>query len=156
MTTEKTPTPFDPKTDPDAEYTIHALLPTGLTVASWMGGVRGDVMAGVVPITIPYGGELTVTRPLREANRDRNGVSWLEFSTEEQEREYRGRPRFGFGPTQPAIIAELRARRRAEIEEKRKNLLATSPAAARYASERSYLAALDAELLALDADGQNS
>lgn len=148
MTENSKPTPDD------APYVIHALQPQGFGyVAATFEGNE----FGAQPGRVPYGGELTVTRALRDANRDRNGVSWLEHDSAAQDAEYGpDRHRFGYGPVPASIRADIAARRRATLEEARRTLLANNRGAREADSAARNLAHLDAELSALDAGAQNS
>lgn len=147
------PENFDPKSTED-DYEIHALLPLGLTLTDADPDVPGGWSAR--PITVPFGSSIVITRRLRESNRNRLGISWVEYSSEQQLAEYKGRPRFGFGPVPESIRAQVRAARRAEVEQQRRTFLANNHVAARFAAEKSFLASLDAELAAIDGEGVGS
>jgi hypothetical protein len=147
MTEKNTATPSA------APFLIHGLRPEGLNyVASVYEGNPHGAQQG----RLEYGAELLVTPELVLANTDRLGSCWLLMSEDEQRAAYRGTLRFGVGPATEAVRAQVRAARRAEIEEQRRNVLANSHAAGRYAAERSFVAALDAELAALDVEAQGS
>jgi hypothetical protein len=137
---------------PEADFEIYAAQPEGFTYVV-PSDTNGTNPFGARPGRVEFGESLTVTRALRDANRDRLGVSWLEHDEAAQLAEY-GKLRFGFGEVPERIRAQVRAARRAEIEEQRRKVLANSHAAGRYAAERSFVAALDAELAALDVEAQ--
>jgi len=149
MPENSTPTAAD-----DKPFLIHALQPTGFGyVAATFEGNE----FGAQPGRVEYGESLLVTRELRDANRDRNGVSWLEYDADAQTAEYGAdRHRFGYGPVPASIRADIAARRRATLEEARRTLLANNRGAREADAAARNLAHLDAELSALDAEAQNS
>jgi hypothetical protein len=145
----------DTKSTPtDETYIVHALQPSGF---GYVAETFPNNEFGVRPGRVEYGEELVVTPALRDANRDRLGVSWLEHDAAAQTAEYGAdRHRFGYGPVPANIRAEVAAARRAELQQQRAFLLANNRAAREAAAATGRLAQIDAELSAFDTTEQGS
>lgn len=132
----------------------HVVDPLGIRLVAVDPSGSGNVF-GAHPLNLQFGEEFEITPELLDRNRDRLGRTWLELDEAGQTDAF-GSVRFRRGPATPDVAARVRELRREALLERRRDLIAGSTAARRADAATGYLAQLDAELAALDAEGQNS
>lgn len=130
-------------------FTIHGLDPRGVNVVLDAGG-SGFMAISAKGTTIYPGDVLEITPATVDANRDRNGVSWLEYSDDEQV-EHWGRRRFGRGEPPQEVLDLVVAQRRAAAIAERDSLVRQNPAIRRQTAAEQRIASLNAIIDGSDA-----
>ena len=128
-------------TDRTFPFTIHCLDPRGLNVVTLIGA---DAITSN-GVTLQQGESIEVTQAIRDANASRDGVSWVEWSDEEQI-EHFGRLRFSVGELPQNVAKTLEAARLDKLSRERQFLLSANPALARATASALRLREIDAEL----------
>ena len=124
----------------ETPFTIHALTPHGISVAT-----RSITAINTSAVTLLPGDTLDVTEEIYELNSDRYGDTWLAYCPEKQV-EVWGEQRFGLGPVPDSVLNTIKSETAARLRDERQALLRGNPTIAKANAAARKLAELNRQL----------
>jgi hypothetical protein len=128
-------------TTPTTPFLIHALAPEGINVVT-----RAVTPFTADSVTVFPGDSLEITAEILELNRDRDGVSWLEYDLDQQRAAWRGRVRFDHGPVPLEVLEKRETARLDALRRERQSLLQGNPALAKANAAAKRMASINEQL----------
>jgi hypothetical protein len=126
---------------------LYSLDASGVNVVT---ALSADAITSTA-VTLFPGDAIELTPAVREANSDRNGKSWIDYTDEEQLYHF-GRMRWGIANDVPNFVVEAaNAARALKLQKERQNLLQRNPHLLKRVGAANRIDQLDAAIAELSA-----